>query len=173
MSPADLEGFVRSVPDYPKPGVLFRDLSPLLANPVALRAAGETLAAPFRGSAVSMVAGIEARGFVFATLVARELGAGFLPLRKRGKLPGAVVSAAYELEYGTAVLEAQCGGLRPGERVLVVDDVLATGGTLAAGVDLIEQLGGFVVGVAVLLELVALGGRGRLAQAPVHGVLSA
>jgi len=166
--------FVRQVSDFPAPGVVFMDLTPLLGDPRALRAAGEALAAPFVGSGVTRVAGIEARGFVFGTLVARELDTGFVPLRKPGKLPAATESIRYELEYGQAALEIHRDAFAPGERVLLVDDVLATGGTAVAALELIGRLGGQVAGFACLLEIVALRGRDRLPSGTrVHTVLRA
>jgi adenine phosphoribosyltransferase len=168
-----LERLIRVIPDFPTPGILFRDLTPLLADANALKQSAEALAAAFRDAHIEVVAGIEARGFIFGALVATALGTGFVPLRKPGKLPAAVASVDYALEYGTARLEAHRDAFRPGQRVLVVDDVLATGGTAAAAGRLIESLGATVVGFAMLLELAALGGRARLGTAPIHCVLVA
>lgn len=169
-----LKTFVRRIPDFPGPGVVFMDLTPLLGDARALRSAGEALAAPFADAGITRVAGIEARGFVFGTLVARELGAGFVPLRKPGKLPAATESVGYTLEYGKAALEIHRDAISAGERVLLVDDVLATGGTALAALELIGRLGGQVVGFACLLEISALGGRSRLpAGTRLHTVLRA
>ena len=169
-----LKTFVRRIPDFPGPGVVFMDLTPLLGDARALRSAGEALAAPFADAGVTRVAGIEARGFVFGTLVARELGAGFVPLRKPGKLPAATESVGYTLEYGQAALEIHRDAISAGERVLLVDDVLATGGTALAALELIGRLGGQVAGFACLLEISALGGRARLpAGTRLHAVLRA
>jgi adenine phosphoribosyltransferase len=169
-----LKTFVRRIPDFPGPGVVFMDLTPLLGDARALRSAGEALAAPFADSGITRVAGIEARGFVFGALVARELGAGFVPLRKPGKLPAATESVGYTLEYGQAALEIHRDAISAGERVLLVDDVLATGGTALAALELIGRLGGQVAGFACLLEISALGGRDRLpAGTPLHTVLHA
>ncbi len=176
VGPGELErtilARVRDVPDYPTPGVLFKDITPLLADGPALGAVVDAIAAPHRagGAEVDVVVGIEARGFMFAVPVAVALGVGFVPVRKVGKLPSATVGAAYELEYGTAEVEMHADALHPGQRVLLVDDVLATGGTLAASVSLVEGLGGVVVAVSVVVELVDLGGRQRLAPHAVHAL---
>jgi len=157
---------VRDVPDYPTPGVLFKDITPLLATPAVFREVVDAIAAAHgRDGAepVDVVAGIEARGFILAAPVALALDVPFVPIRKRGKLPHTTVAADYDLEYGTATIELRSGTLPAGARVLVVDDVLATGGTAAAGAELVERGGGVVVGLAFLMELDGLGGRGRLA----------
>jgi len=171
-----------SIPDFPEPGVLFRDLTPVFADPVAFRrvvgALSESADVDPRVAALStgggpgfdVVAGIEARGFLLGAAVALDSGTGVVPVRKAGKLPREVVSASYELEYGTATLELHTDSVRPGQRVLVVDDVLATGGTLEAAIALVEQLGGVVTAVAVVVELTALGGRQRIAPHPVHAL---
>jgi adenine phosphoribosyltransferase len=170
----DLAEWIREVPDFPTPGISFKDITPLLADPHALRGAVEALTAGLSPGSVDKVAGIEARGFVLGAPVALALGAGFVPVRKAGKLPAARFSAAYELEYGAAVLEVHVDAVSPGERVLVVDDVLATGGTVAATVGLVEQAGGIVVGVSVLLELPELGGRARVGgSVPIRAVIGA
>ena len=162
---------VRDVADFPTPGVMFKDVSPLLADPGGLRAVVTALAAAGRDAGgtttVDRVVGLEARGFIFGAPVALELGAGFVPVRKAGKLPGATHRVSYALEYGEAVLEVHRDALRPGDRVLVVDDVLATGGTAAAARTLVEACGATVAGVSVLLELAALGGRAALPGIPV------
>ena len=151
------ESLIRSVPDHPQPGILFRDIAPLLADAAALRATTEALIEPFAGG-FDVVAGIEARGFILAAAAALSAGVGFVPIRKAGKLPRPAASADYTLEYGSATVEMH-DDLAPGARVLLIDDVLATGGTLAAGRRLIEQLGYRVVGIAVLFEIDGLGGR--------------
>ena len=158
---------IRDVPDFPKPGVVFKDISPLLADHTTFTEVVDALAAPFAEAGIHTVAGIEARGFVLGAPVALELGAGFVPVRKQGKLPGTTVSASYELEYGSAVLEVTSDAFITGARVLIVDDVLATGGTAAATVDLVRRCGGEVVGVAMLMELGFLDGRAALAAAGV------
>lgn len=166
-----LEDHIRAIPDFPQRGVVFRDLTPLLGDPAALRAAMAALLAPFRGDRIEVVAGMEARGFIFGALAAWELGAGFVPLRKPGKLPAEVEAVTYDLEYGRATLEVHRDALAAGCRVLIVDDVLATGGTAAASVDLVRRLGAELVGCAFLVELAALNGRARLAGERVHAVL--
>ena len=168
----ELESRIRSIPDFPKPGILYRDITPLLAAPDALALAARELAAPFAGEGVQAVAGIEARGFIFGCLVARELGAAFVPVRKPGKLPYRRVSESYTLEYGTGTVEMHADAFAPGTRVLVVDDLVATGGTAAASCTLVERLGGEVAGCAFVIALDGLGGRERLADHTVHSLLS-
>ncbi len=168
--PIDLRSFIREVPDFPKPGILFRDITPLLSAPDGLRAAIEALAAPFAGR-VDAVVGIESRGFLLGAPVALGLGVGLAIVRKPGKLPGTILEESYSLEYGTDRLQIHRDALRPGQRVLLIDDLLATGGTAAAGLRLIQQLGVQVVGAAFLIELAALRGRGVLEPVPVHSVI--
>lgn len=161
---------LRDVPDYPSPGVLFKDITPVLADAAAFQAVVSAMAEPLRGADVSadVVIGVEARGFLLGAAVALSAGIGVVPVRKAGKLPVVAASREYELEYGTATLELPGGVLAPGSRVFVIDDVLATGGTLAASCELVEQVGATVCGVGVLLELTALRGRERLgARDPV------
>lgn len=158
----DLKPFIRSIPDFPKPGILFRDITPLLASHAALQATIEQLAAPFAGQAIDAVAAAEARGFIFAAPLALRLGVGFVPVRKPGKLPGEKHAFHYELEYGTDTLEVHTDGVAPGQRVLLVDDLLATGGTMQACCRLIEKAGGQVVACAFVIELADLGGAARL-----------
>jgi len=153
-------GLIRDVPDYPTPGVLFRDITPLLADAEAFGLVVAAMAEPAEGADV--VVGVEARGFLLGAAVAHAAGLGIVPVRKAGKLPVVAASRAYDLEYGSAVLELPAGAIGPGTRAYVVDDVLATGGTLAASVALVEQVGAVVTGVGVLMELAALGGRDRL-----------
>ena len=167
-----LAAHIRDIPDFPTPGVTFKDITPLLGDATLLREAVEGLARPHRASGITRVLGVEARGFILAAPVAVALGAGFVPVRKVGKLPWAVEKADYALEYGTDVLEIHRDALDPGERVLVVDDVLATGGTAAATVRLAAALGGEVVGLAFLIELTFLGGRAAVADCPVTSLLS-
>ena len=162
---------IRDVPDFPKPGILFKDITPLLADPQALRAATEALAAPYRGSRIDLVIGIEARGFIFGTAVAGLLDVGFVPIRKLGKLPWETRSVSYKLEYGSDALEIHADAVAPGQRVLVVDDLLATGGTSRATCDLLAGMGAEVVEVAILIELEFLRGRARLAPFEVRSVL--
>jgi adenine phosphoribosyltransferase len=161
---------VRDVPDYPQAGVVFKDITPLLADGKAFAAVIEALAETY--GPVDKVAGIEARGFIFAAPVACRLGAGFVPIRKKGKLPGVTFAQEYDLEYGTATIEVLTDAFAPGERVLVIDDVLATGGTARATADLVRRAGAQVTGLAVLLELSFLNGRARLADLPVSALLT-
>ncbi len=168
---SDLRALIRDVPDFPKPGILFRDVTPLLADARALKATVRALADPFREAGVEKVMGIESRGFVLGTPVALELGTGFALVRKAGKLPWRTRSVTYDLEYGTDTVEMHEDALRPGERVLVVDDLIATGGTAAAAVKLARDCGANVVGCAFLIELTALEGRGRLDVDPIHALL--
>ena len=167
----DLRALIRDVPDFPKPGILFRDVTPLLADAAALKAAVRALADPFREVGVEKVMGIESRGFVLGTPVALELGTGFALVRKAGKLPWRTRRVTYELEYGTDSVEMHEDALRPGERVLVVDDLIATGGTAAAAVQLAHDCQAHVVGCAFLIELTALEGRRRLGVGPIHSLL--
>jgi adenine phosphoribosyltransferase len=165
-----LKKLIRDIPDFPKKGILFRDITPLLADPSGLALSIELLANPFRGKRIDLVVGAESRGFIFGTAVACCLSAGFVLVRKPGKLPHKKVSMSYELEYGTDSLEMHADSIVAGQRVLIVDDVLATGGTMKACCDLVKQLGGDLVGVAVLIELEFLSGRSKL-DVPVHSVL--
>lgn len=169
MITADLRGYVRDIPDFPTPGILFKDITPLLINPEALDAAVRALADPLTGERVDFVVAAEARGFILGAALARELGAGFVPARKPGKLPGETITAEYALEYGIDSLEIHADALAGGARVLVHDDLLATGGTAGALCDLVTKLGGEIVGCSFLVELSALGGRSRL-QASAHPV---
>lgn len=160
-----LKAHVRDVPDFPQPGVVFKDLTPLLAQPQAFASAVKALALPFETAGITKVVGIEARGFIVAAPVAVTLGAGFVPVRKHGKLPSSTEQATYALEYGTDTLEIHGDAVTGGDRVLVVDDVIATGGTATAAVELVQRLGGDVVGLGFLAELRFLGGRQRLIDA--------
>jgi adenine phosphoribosyltransferase len=167
-----LKKLIRDIPDFPKKGVLFRDITPLLADASGLALSIELLANPFRGKNIDLVVGAESRGFIFGTAVACCLSAGFSLVRKPGKLPHKRVSMKYDLEYGTDTLEMHEDAIVRGQRVLVVDDVLATGGTMKACCDLVKQLGGDLVGVAVLIELEALKGRTKIEPVKVHSVLN-
>ena len=167
----DLKTRIRHVPDFPKAGILFYDITTLLQDPAGFRMAIDALSSPFDGQGIEIVVGIESRGFIFGAAVADRIGAGFTPVRKPGKLPSKTVRATYELEYGTDALEIHADAIRPEQRVLIVDDLLATGGTAAATVDLVKRLGGKVHALAFLIELVALNGRRRLANETVHSVL--
>jgi adenine phosphoribosyltransferase len=165
---------IRDIPDYPEPGVMFKDITPLLADPAAFAEVVEAFAQPYRapGAGVDLVAGVEARGFILGAPVAVALGAGFVPVRKSGKLPFTTLGAAYALEYGTAEIEVHTDAVAPGQRVLVLDDVLATGGTAAAACDLIERLGGVVAGLGVLLELSFLHGRAKVDRWDVQALVT-
>ena len=161
---------IRDVPDYPQPGVLFKDITPLLADPQAFTSVVDALSTAF--GPADKVAGIEARGFIFAAPVAYRLGAGFVPVRKRGKLPSATFAQEYQLEYGSAILEVHKDAFAPGERVLIVDDVLATGGTAQATATLVARCGAEVAGIAVLMELSFLNGRANLTDLDVRALLT-
>jgi adenine phosphoribosyltransferase len=169
---SSLRELVRDIPDWPKPGIVFRDITPLLAAPDAFAVTVDALAAPYADEPIDKVIGIEARGFVFAAPVAYRRGAGFVPVRKAGKLPWELESEEYALEYGTDLLEIHRDAVKPGERVLIVDDVIATGGTAAATARLVERLGGVVAGFTFLIELAALNGRAQLKGHRLHTVLT-
>ena len=163
---------IRTIPDYPKKGIIFRDITTLLGDAKAFRRAVDELVQPWAGTKVDKVAGIEARGFILAASAACKLGAGFVPVRKAGRLPGPTFAQTYDLEYGTATIEVHQDAFRPGERVLIVDDVLATGGTAQATASLVRRTGAEIVGVAVILELTFLGGRAKLGQLPLRALLA-
>ena len=165
-----LTSLIRDIADYPKPGVTFRDITPLLGNAEGFARAVDALADPYRDADVDRVVGVEARGFIPAAAVAYRLGAAFVPVRKAGKLPWAVAREEYELEYGTDKLEIHRDAIHPDENILVIDDVLATGGTAAATARLIDTLGGQIVGLAFLIEITVLGGRERLADYRVESL---
>ena len=171
MSAPDLRSFVRDIPDFPQPGIVFKDITPLLLAPAALDAAVAALAAWAAPLGVELVVAAEARGFILGGALARELGAGFVPARKPGKLPHNTVSAEYALEYGIDALEVHADALAGGARVLIHDDLLATGGTAGAQCDLVEQLDGDVVGCAFVIELSFLEGRARLEPHAVHALI--
>jgi adenine phosphoribosyltransferase len=166
-----LKAKIRHIPDFPKPGILFYDITTLLRDGEGFRQAIGALASPFAGKSIEAVVGMESRGFIFGAAVADRLGAGFVPVRKPGKLPSGTVKAAYDLEYGSDSLEMHSDAVEPGTRVLVVDDLLATGGTAQATVSLLRGCGAEIVGVSFLIELVDLGGRARLAGEQVSAVL--
>jgi len=168
----DLEKYIRSIPDWPKKGILFRDITPLLADPKAFAAAIDALCAGFTEAGIEYVAAVEARGFIFGAAAARKLGVGFVPIRKKGKLPFKTESVTYDLEYGTDTLEVHSDAVRSGAKVLMVDDLLATGGTMAAACKLIEKIGGQIAGIAFLIELRELAGREKLTGYKIETVLS-
>ena len=166
-----LKQIIRDVPDFPKPGILFRDITPLLADTESLQIAVQALVEPFREAGITAIAGMEARGFIFGGLVADELGAGFVPLRKPGKLPFTTISETYELEYGMASLEIHTDALNADDKVLIIDDLIATGGTAIAACRLVERLQATVAGLAFVIELDALDGRELLNDYHVHSLL--
>ena len=170
-SDMNLKDHIRSIPDFPKPGILFYDISTLLANAKAWHVAIERMAEIARKHKPDMIAGIESRGFLLAAPLALALGTGFIMLRKKGKLPGITVRHTYALEYGTDTIEIQADAIQPGQRVVVLDDLLATGGTMEAAIRLCRQVGGIVAGAACIIELSFLGGRERL-DAPFHSVVA-
>jgi adenine phosphoribosyltransferase len=172
VTAADLRSRIRDVPDFPEPGVVFRDITPLLRDAAALRLACRLLADPFRGTPIDLVVGIESRGFLFGPAVAIDLGAGFQMARKIGKLPWKTHREQYDLEYGSAQIEIHQDAIAPGQRVLLLDDVIATGGTAAATARLVQRAGGHVVAAVFLIELSALAGRRALGEIPVRSVIS-
>ena len=167
----DLEKYIRSIADWPKKGILFRDITPLLADPKAFAAAIDALCAGFSEAGIKYVAAVEARGFIFGAAAAKRLGVGFVPIRKKGKLPFKTESVTYDLEYGTDTLEVHSDAVRSGAKVLMVDDLLATGGTMAAACKLIEKIGGQIAGIAFLIELSELAGRDKLAGYKIKTVI--
>jgi len=171
MTMDDLKIKIRHVPDFPKAGILFYDITTLLQDPAGFRSAIDGLALPFMSQGIDIVIGIESRGFIFGAAVADRIGAGFSPVRKPGKLPSTKVCATYNLEYGTDSLEIHDDAVKNGQKVLIVDDLLATGGTARATSDLVKGLGGQIHALAFLIELVALNGRARLAGETIHSVL--
>lgn len=163
-----VKDYIRSIPDFPHPGIVFRDVTTLFADARGFRMAVDQLLAPYAGMRIDKVVGLEARGFILGGAVAHQLTTGFVPIRKKGKLPGTVISQAYQLEYGEAVMEIHDDALKPGERVLIVDDLLATGGTAQAAIDLCRRLGAEVVGAAFVIDLPELGGRAVVEAAGVE-----
>lgn len=172
MEGIELERYIRGIPDWPKKGILFRDITPLLADPKALAAAVDALCAGFTKASIKYVAAVEARGFIFGAAVARKLGVGFVPIRKKGKLPFKTESVSYDLEYGTDTLEVHSDAVEKDAKVLMVDDLLATGGTMAAACKLIEKIGGQIAGIAFLIELSELRGRDKLSGYKISTVIS-
>jgi adenine phosphoribosyltransferase len=166
-----LKSSIRHVPDFPKAGILFYDVTTLLRDPLGFRTTIGAMAAPFLGRDIDLVVGIESRGFILGAAVADRLNAGFVPVRKVGKLPAATIRASYDLEYGSDTLEMHRDAIEEGQRILIVDDLLATGGTASATVNLVEQAGGIVEGISFLIELIELGGRARLPGEKVSALL--
>jgi adenine phosphoribosyltransferase len=171
MTMEHLKAKIRHVPDFPKAGILFYDITTLLQDPMGLRAAIDGLSLPFKDAGIDLVVGVESRGFIFGSAVADRIGAGFSPVRKPGKLPSTCIRATYALEYGTDTLEMHADAVQKGQRVLIVDDLLATGGTARATTDLVKKLGGEVHALSFLIELVALNGRAKLEGEQVHSAL--
>lgn len=171
MGEADLLQWVRDVPDFPKKGIVFKDISPLLGDPKAFKAAVDRLCGPYGDAGIKKVAGIESRGFILAAAMAHRLGTGLIPIRKKGKLPRRTVCASYALEYGTDSIEAHADAASPGERVLLVDDVLATGGTAAAACELLSKLRADIAGACFLIELDFLKGRDKLQGRAIHSLI--
>ena len=167
-----LKNYIRDIPDFPKPGILFRDITPLLADKQAFSDAVKALAEPFADSAIDYVAAVEARGFIFGSAVAEALGTGFIPIRKKGKLPHKTTSVTYDLEYGTDTLEVHADAVADGGRILMVDDLLATGGTMAAACGLMEKLNAEIAALAFLIELTPLAGREKLTNHNIYTVIS-
>lgn len=166
-----LEKSIRNIPDFPKKGILFRDVTTLIQNREAFKKSVDLLAKKYKGKGFDKVVGVEARGFIFGAAVAHKIGAGFVPVRKKGKLPFKTISASYELEYGTDTLEMHQDAIRPGEKILIIDDLLATGGTVKAVTDLVKQLGGKIGAIAFVIELVDLKGKEKLKDYPVFSLV--
>jgi adenine phosphoribosyltransferase len=169
---AKLKSIIRTVPDFPKPGINFFDITTLLADAEGLALACQAMADPYRDQNIDLVVGAESRGFIFGTAIARELNVGFIPVRKPGKLPAETISEEYELEYGTDKLEIHADAIQKGQRILMVDDLLATGGTMQAACRMVETLGGVIVGISLLIELTFLPGRSKLADYPLHTLIA-
>ncbi len=167
-----LQALIRDVPDFPKPGILFKDITPLLADPSGLSMAVETMANPFRKSRIDLVVGAESRGFIFGTAIAQSLSCGFVPIRKPGKLPGETHTVEYDLEYGTDTLEMHVDAVDAQSRVLMVDDLLATGGTMSACLEMVKRTGAEIVAATFLIELTFLDGRKRLGDVPAFSAIT-
>jgi adenine phosphoribosyltransferase len=168
----DLRKLIREVPDFPKPGILFYDITTLLKDPAAFREVIDRMVEQVRGTPIDLVVGMESRGFIFSAPIAYQLQAGFVPVRKLGKLPAETIEVEYALEYGTATLEIHRDAIQAGQRVLIVDDLLATGGTVMGTIELVQRLGGEVAGLSFMVELSALHGRERLSQFAIHALLT-
>lgn len=167
----DLREYIRDIPDFPKKGIIFKDISPLLKDKLAFREAIDLMAAKFEGQKINKIIGVEARGFIFGSALAYKLDVGFVPVRKKGKLPYQTKSVTYDLEYGNDTVEIHSDAVKKGERVLLVDDVLATGGTMKAVTELLKEEGAVIAGLAFLIELSFLKGRGRLKGLPIHSLI--
>lgn len=171
MKKLNLKNYIRNIPDFPKPGILFKDITTLLMDKKAFKQAVDALAAKFKNKKIDVVVAVEARGFILGGAIAHKLGAGFIPVRKKGKLPAAANSVTYDLEYGTDTLEIHHDAIKPEDRVLIVDDLLATGGTVKAVTDLVKQIPGKIEGIAFLIELADLKGKEKLKDYPVFSLL--
>ncbi len=171
MRKNELKTYIRDIPDFPKPGIIFKDITPLLNNPLAFKKAINLLVNNFKGEKIDHVVAVEARGFIFGSIVAQKLAAGFVPVRKKGKLPFKTKSVSYELEYGTDTLEIHEDAIKPNSKVLIVDDLLATGGTVKAVSNLVKEMGGQIIGVAFVVELRFLKGKEKLKDFPVYSVI--
>ena len=167
----DYRELVRSIPDFPQPGVLFRDITPVLSNPAAFKVVVQEMTAPYEGNGIDAVVAVEARGYLFGAPMAYVLDAAFVPVRKLGKLPWETIQSRYELEYGIETVEMHADGVQRDQKVLIVDDVIATGGTLKATIELVERAGGKVAGISVFIELTDLGGRERLGGRDIHSLV--
>jgi adenine phosphoribosyltransferase len=168
----DLRAKIREIPDFPKPGILFYDITTLLKEPSAFNDVIDRMAEPVKGDRIDLVVGMESRGFIFAAPLAYQLGAGFVPVRKLGKLPADTIEVEYDLEYGTATLEVHRDAISEGQRVLIVDDLLATGGTVLGTIELVTRLGGEIAGLSFMVELTALHGRDKLGDYPIHTLIT-
>ena len=168
----DLDAHIRDIPDFPKPGIVFKDITPLLGNAEALAESISALSKPYAGKQIDAIVGIESRGFIFGAAVAHKLNVGFIPIRKPGKLPADTLSVSYALEYGEDTVEIHRDALTSGQSVVLMDDVLATGGTMAAACELVEKTGAEIAGLAFLVELAFLDGRSKLGNYPIHSVLT-
>jgi adenine phosphoribosyltransferase len=168
----DLRAKIREVPDFPKPGILFYDITTLLKEPSAFNDVIDRMAEPVKDDRIDLVVGMESRGFIFAAPLAYKLGAGFVPVRKLGKLPADTIEVEYDLEYGTATLEVHRDAIAEGQRVLIVDDLLATGGTVLGTIELVKRLGGEIAGLSFMVELTALHGRDKLGDYPIHTLIT-
>lgn len=171
MNSSLLEKSIRNIPDFPKPGILFRDITTLMQDKAAFKKAVDLLAKKYKSKKIDKVAGVEARGFIFGAAVAHKIGAGFVPVRKKGKLPFKTISTTYELEYGTDTLEIHKDAINPGEKVLIIDDLLATGGTIKAVIGLVKQLGGKISGIGFVIELVDLKGKDKFKEYPIYSLV--
>lgn len=171
MKKLNLKNHIRNIPDFPKPGILFRDITTLLRDKKAFKQAVDTLAAKFKNKKIDAVVAVEARGFILGGAIAHKLGAGFVPVRKKGKLPWKTKAVTYDLEYGTDTLEMHHDAINPQDKVLIVDDLLATGGTVKAVIDLVKQFGGKIIGIAFIIELVDLKGKEKFPGYPIHSLI--